>query len=371
MDDRRGSTASPVPALTVTLALATIVAPFFPPLFPFVLVGAASAVCALALARRPSRPLRLAVAGAGAGVGIFDSAPGTQNYGNVVIHNRLVGNGLPGVTMHSHTPHQNLTDNVILGNYIAGNGADTEDAFTPFPTGINVYGVSAASGTVISQNIIKDEGIGIAVKTPAPITARTSPPESSRVASREPAAVRARPGRLAAATGGEVEETTGRVGGGALPLAELPSFACSLEESLAAPLRAGEPPVVGIVRDGRLLLDCLTLTDDEAEEGQGRDGTVAALAQAAQATRCHDSRARVGVDDVTVVHGDTDRVPWGGGTWADRGAIIACSAALIASGEVKAKLAAIGARLLAANPADGEVAEGVIRAKDDPSRCLL
>jgi L-seryl-tRNA(Ser) seleniumtransferase len=58
----------------------------------------------------------------------------------------------------------------------------------------------------------------------------------------------------------------GRVGGGALPLAELPSFACALEESLAAPLRAGEPPVVGVVRDGRLLLDCLTLTDEEADE---------------------------------------------------------------------------------------------------------
>ena len=80
------------------------------------------------------------------------------------------------------------------------------------------------------------------------------------------ATVRERAERLAAATGGEVEETVGRVGGGALPLAELPSFACSLEESLAAPLRAGEPPVVGVVRDGRLLLDCLTLTDAEAEE---------------------------------------------------------------------------------------------------------
>ena len=79
-------------------------------------------------------------------------------------------------------------------------------------------------------------------------------------------AVRERAERLAAATGGEVEETVGRVGGGALPLAELPSFACALEESLAAPLRAGEPPVVGVVRDGRLLLDCLTLTDAEAEE---------------------------------------------------------------------------------------------------------
>jgi L-seryl-tRNA(Ser) seleniumtransferase len=87
-----------------------------------------------------------------------------------------------------------------------------------------------------------------------------------RTLSQETATVRARAERLAAAVGGEVEETVGRVGGGALPLAELPSFACALEESLAAPLRAGEPPVVGVVRDGRLLLDCLTLTDDEVEE---------------------------------------------------------------------------------------------------------
>jgi L-seryl-tRNA(Ser) seleniumtransferase len=78
--------------------------------------------------------------------------------------------------------------------------------------------------------------------------------------------VRARAQRLAGAVGGSVEETIARVGGGALPLAELPSFACSVEESLAAPLRLGEPPVVGIVRDGRLLLDCRTLADDEVDE---------------------------------------------------------------------------------------------------------
>ena len=65
---------------------------------------------------------------------------------------------------------------------------------------------------------------------------------------------------------GELEETVGRIGGGALPLAELPSFACAVEEELAAPLRSGEPPVVGVVRDGRLLLDCRTLSDAEAEE---------------------------------------------------------------------------------------------------------
>jgi L-seryl-tRNA(Ser) seleniumtransferase len=78
--------------------------------------------------------------------------------------------------------------------------------------------------------------------------------------------VRRRAERLASVVGGTVEETVGRVGGGALPLAELPSFACAVDESLAAPLRHGEPPVIGVVRDAKLLLDCLTLTDLEVEE---------------------------------------------------------------------------------------------------------
>src|SRR4249919_862651 len=79
-------------------------------------------------------------------------------------------------------------------------------------------------------------------------------------------AVRARAERLAEATGGDVEETVGRVGGGALPLAELPSFACAVEEGLATRLRETDPPVIGVIRDGRLLLDCRTLTDAEAAE---------------------------------------------------------------------------------------------------------
>jgi len=87
---------------------------------------------------------------------------------------------------------------------------------------------------------------------------------------REPGeTVRARAERLATLVGGEVEETVARAGGGALPLAELPSFACAVEEELAAPLRLGDPPIIGIVRDGRLLLDCRTLTDAEADEAAG------------------------------------------------------------------------------------------------------
>jgi L-seryl-tRNA(Ser) seleniumtransferase len=72
--------------------------------------------------------------------------------------------------------------------------------------------------------------------------------------------------RLAGLVGGEVEDTIARVGGGALPLAELPSAACAIEESPAALLRLDDPPVVGVVRDGRLLLDARTLTDSEVDE---------------------------------------------------------------------------------------------------------
>jgi L-seryl-tRNA(Ser) seleniumtransferase len=87
-----------------------------------------------------------------------------------------------------------------------------------------------------------------------------------RMLREDSASVRARAERLAALVGGTVEETVARVGGGALPLAEIPSFACALDETLAAVLRVGDPPVVGIVRDAKLLLDCRTLRDDEIDE---------------------------------------------------------------------------------------------------------
>ena len=87
-----------------------------------------------------------------------------------------------------------------------------------------------------------------------------------RMLAEPPEAARARAERLAQLVGGELEETVARVGGGALPLAELPSFACAVEEELAAALRGGEPPVVALVRDGRCLLDCRALAEHEIDE---------------------------------------------------------------------------------------------------------
>jgi len=77
---------------------------------------------------------------------------------------------------------------------------------------------------------------------------------------------KARADRLAELVGGTVEETVARAGGGALPETELTSWACAVDDSLAQPLRAGDPPVLGIVRDGKLLLDVLALRDGEIDE---------------------------------------------------------------------------------------------------------
>jgi nitrous oxidase accessory protein NosD len=104
--------------------------------------------------------------GEGAGVGIFASNPGAATYGNVVVGNTLTGNDLPGVAMHGHTPGQNLNDNVIVGNTISGNGADTDDAATPGTAGIIISGISPITGTIISQNAISQEMIGVAIFAP-------------------------------------------------------------------------------------------------------------------------------------------------------------------------------------------------------------
>jgi parallel beta-helix repeat protein len=106
----------------------------------------------------------LGIPGAGAGVGLFISGPGLATSGNVVIGNRLTGNGLPGVAMHQHTPNplQNLDDNLIVGNYIAGNAGDS-DVPTAVPTGISLLGTAAVSGTVMTLNEFARESIDIAI----------------------------------------------------------------------------------------------------------------------------------------------------------------------------------------------------------------
>jgi L-seryl-tRNA(Ser) seleniumtransferase len=73
---------------------------------------------------------------------------------------------------------------------------------------------------------------------------------------------------------------TSQVGGGALPLAELPGFAVTLTlpgisaEALAERLRRSDPPLIGRIQEGRFMLNPRTLAPEE------EDLVIAAVSQA-------------------------------------------------------------------------------------------
>lgn len=91
------------------------------------------------------------------------------------------------------------------------------------------------------------------------------------------AAVRRRARRLlrrlspsvAAALGATLVEGHAQVGGGSLPLVELPTVALAIgtaerpSQHLDEALRNGEPPVIGRIADDRLLLDCRTVLNSD------------------------------------------------------------------------------------------------------------
>jgi len=76
----------------------------------------------------------------------------------------------------------------------------------------------------------------------------------------------------------ELARAAAKVGGGALPLLELEGPVVAVDpgpagaDAIAAQLRASDPPVLGRIRDGRLVLDPRTLSDDEAEVAGARVG---------------------------------------------------------------------------------------------------
>ncbi|HEY5045866.1 MAG TPA: L-seryl-tRNA(Sec) selenium transferase [Solirubrobacteraceae bacterium] len=75
--------------------------------------------------------------------------------------------------------------------------------------------------------------------------------------------------RLAEATGGEIVQDVSRVGGGALPMCELPGPAVALDagsagpDAFAARLRTGDPALLARIHAGRVLLNARTLSDAE------------------------------------------------------------------------------------------------------------
>ena len=76
----------------------------------------------------------------------------------------------------------------------------------------------------------------------------------------------------AAGPSARIAQSTGRPGGGTMPVTKLPGPVCALDpgrlgaDGLIAALRGDDPPVIARIEDGSVLLDPRTLSDEEAEE---------------------------------------------------------------------------------------------------------
>jgi xanthine dehydrogenase molybdenum-binding subunit len=73
-------------------------------------------------------------------------------------------------------------------------------------------------------------------------------------------------------------------------------------------------------------------------------------------------------EDVSVVHGDTDVVPWDIGAFASHTTYMSGRASQMAAAEVKKQMLAIAAEALEASPSDLEIREGVISIKGSDRR---
>ena len=105
------------------------------------------------------------VGGSGSGIGVFGSGPGSGAYDNLLEGNYLAGNGLAGITFHAHHPGgEDINGNDIVGNVFATNNVagDTFDGGVSnfATTGVAIYSVPPVEQR-IANNVIRDNAIGI------------------------------------------------------------------------------------------------------------------------------------------------------------------------------------------------------------------
>ena len=100
--------------------------------------------------------------GEGAGVLLAAAGPGMAAYDNKIIGNTIRGNSMPGVTIHSHTPNQDVSDNVIVHNTIGTNNLKGDpDAKVLKTTGVLVFSAVVPQSVIIRGNDIHGNKIPI------------------------------------------------------------------------------------------------------------------------------------------------------------------------------------------------------------------
>ena len=117
---------------------------------------------------------------------------------------------------------------------------------------------------------------------------------------------------------------------------------------------------VALRLDGQGAVICHTSI---TEQGQGSESLTAQIVA---------SVLGVSMDRIRVMLGDTDITPYGGGTWASRGAGIGGEAALQAAKILRANILEVAAAILQSSPAELDIADNaVVNARDGATRIEL
>jgi len=108
-----------------------------------------------------------------------------------------------------------------------------------------------------------------------------------------------------------------------------------------------ESAIVRVHSDGKV-----TVLAGSHSHGQGHEITFCQIAA---------DRMSLPIDDIRLVEGDTDRIPFGNGTWGARSASVAGTAIYRAANKVIAKATRIAAQMMECEPADLEYRQGLFR----------
>jgi Right handed beta helix region len=109
--------------------------------------------------------------------------PGGAVYNNLLEGNTATGNGLAGITVHSHGPAENVNGNILRNNILGTNNIDGDPDFFPTvdssTTGIIVATAVSPIKITIVGNRISNNFYGVWM-TPN-VTATTTPPPNTFV----------------------------------------------------------------------------------------------------------------------------------------------------------------------------------------------
>jgi carbon-monoxide dehydrogenase large subunit len=131
---------------------------------------------------------------------------------------------------------------------------------------------------------------------------------------------------------------------------------CAMGPSAAMPAGGWESSTVRIEPTAKV-----TVLTGASPHGQGQETTFAQIV---------GQQFTISPEDVNVVHGDTNRVPYGIGTFGSRGTAVGGSAMFFAVQKLKEKMKRIAAHILSCQPEDLTFEAGRLQHKKQPKKSL-